>query len=107
VKNSGQTASEGVWLVVEPTGLTNFPQVMKNSGLQTSLKLNNMLALKGPAVAPGKSSTLAASVFFEAPYRIDYRVHAVVADDAGLSSEIAAEDWANDWGDLWSSVSIC
>jgi hypothetical protein len=66
-----------------------------------------MLALKGPAVAPGKSMTLAASVFFEAPYRIDYRVHVVVVDEGNLSTYIAAEDWADDWGDLWSSVSIC
>ncbi len=108
VTNSSASTSDNVWLVVESTGMTATPAVIaKDTGLQYNYKIGSSLVLKGPTIAAGKTTPLTATVFFEEPARIDYRVHAIVGTESAMVDALAAKDWTEDWGDVWTSVSLC
>ncbi len=107
VTNHGKTASEPIWIVVQPGGLigSSGVSILKKSSLKDGYAFGSGIALKAPAIPAGKTVTLKASLFFEVAYRADYSIFAAVsAADDELS--IVAGTAAN-WPGLWTSVNIC
>jgi hypothetical protein len=105
VTNTPQAMSEPVWLVVDPNGLSTI--TMSKSPLQPRSVADGDVVFESRTIAAGESATLAASVFFQASFRADYRVYVVVGSEESLPVRIRQWDRAADWGETWTSISVC
>jgi hypothetical protein len=105
--NTGTVASDPVWLIVQPTNVMG-PDLtwLASSPLKGTMMIGPGVAFQGPPIAPGKSSTLKAAVFYQGSFRADYSVEASVARAGASISDIDAGS-AGRWSGLWASVSIC
>jgi hypothetical protein len=106
VKNAGEVASATLWLVLKTS--SGSVTAMKASGMPSKVLFHDgAIGLLGPSIAAGKSQTLNASVFVEAPYRIDFEVYALHGIQAEIESAYASASYDGSWTGLWASVSIC
>jgi hypothetical protein len=108
VVNHTKAAAGPVWLMIQPADIFG-PDLLMLTGkgrLEDATMIGPGIAFRGPVIAPGKSATLKAAVFYQASFRADYSVTVAIAPASPSASDLDAGTIGT-WPGLWASISIC